>query len=339
VLHDRSFFILPAPTRMSHHDVFNGDADGICALHQLRLAAPRESSLVTGVKRDIALVDRVRAHPGDTVTVLDVSLDRNRDAVVRLLEQHVAVEYFDHHFAGAIPQHPLLAAHIDTASEVCTSVLVDRHLAGRHRLWAVVAAFGDNLEATARELAHRCGLQPAQTAMLRELGRSINYNGYGDCEADLLMPPASLYRAVRPFASPFDFLGGHEAPRRLSEARSRDMEQARRTGCVDAGPAGALAILPDTSWARRVQGEFANELAASQPQRAHAVLCELAAGYRVSVRAPLARPHGAQALCQRFPTGGGRSAAGGIDLLPRERLDDFTRAFAEAFDPRGSPQA
>ena len=27
---------------MNCHDVFNGDADGLCALHQLRLAAPRD---------------------------------------------------------------------------------------------------------------------------------------------------------------------------------------------------------------------------------------------------------------------------------------------------------
>ena len=34
-----------------HFDVFNGDADGICALLQLRQTFP-DSKLVTGVKRD-----------------------------------------------------------------------------------------------------------------------------------------------------------------------------------------------------------------------------------------------------------------------------------------------
>ena len=56
------------------YDVFNGDADGICALHQLRLADPRASVLVTGAKREIALLERVDAHPGDSITVLDISL-------------------------------------------------------------------------------------------------------------------------------------------------------------------------------------------------------------------------------------------------------------------------
>ena len=72
--------------------VFNGDADGICALQQLRLAEPRlgmaarsgaarggvpggEDVLITGVKRDIALLVRVQARGADLCTVLDVSLD------------------------------------------------------------------------------------------------------------------------------------------------------------------------------------------------------------------------------------------------------------------------
>ncbi len=64
---------------MTRFDVFNGDADGICALQQLRLAQSVESELVTGVKRDIALLKKVSAGEGDLVTVLDVSLDKNRE--------------------------------------------------------------------------------------------------------------------------------------------------------------------------------------------------------------------------------------------------------------------
>src|SRR5437764_5408326 len=76
---------------MTHYDVFNGDADGICALHQLRLEAPRESTLVTGVKRDIALLGRVDAQSGDSVTALDISLATNLQALVALLDRGVRV--------------------------------------------------------------------------------------------------------------------------------------------------------------------------------------------------------------------------------------------------------
>jgi oligoribonuclease NrnB/cAMP/cGMP phosphodiesterase (DHH superfamily) len=114
---------------MTHYDVFNGDADGLCALQQLRLQQPIEGAvLVTGVKRDISLLERIDAAAGDSVTVLDISLDKNREALQGLLEKGVTVEYFDHHFAGEIPAHAGLTPHIDTSPETCTSLLVNDHL-------------------------------------------------------------------------------------------------------------------------------------------------------------------------------------------------------------------
>ena len=71
---------------MNSFDVFNGDADGICALTQLRLANPVNSELVTGVKRDIKLLDRVNAAAGDELNVLDISLDKNRAGLLKLLD-------------------------------------------------------------------------------------------------------------------------------------------------------------------------------------------------------------------------------------------------------------
>ena len=73
------------------YDIFNGDADGLCALHQLRLDAPRAAELVTGVKRDIALLERVDAQRGDELTVLDVSMKANAQALARALERGARV--------------------------------------------------------------------------------------------------------------------------------------------------------------------------------------------------------------------------------------------------------
>jgi hypothetical protein len=50
----------------------------------------------------------------------------------------------------------------------------------------------------------------------------------------------------------------------------------------------------------------------------------------VSVRAPLARAT-ADALCRKFPTGGGRAQAAGINHLPKDRLPEFVRAMDQAF--------
>ena len=115
----------------------------------MRLANPQSSELITGVKRDIALVERVLPKVGDQLTVLDISLRANARGVERALQVGAHIQYFDHHATGDLPRHPNFKSHIDTADEVCTSLLVDQYLAGRYRLWAVVAAFGDNLIASA----------------------------------------------------------------------------------------------------------------------------------------------------------------------------------------------
>jgi len=80
---------------LTQFDVFNGDADGICALLQLRLASPQDSQLITGVKRDINLLQQVSANTGDRVTVLDVSLDKNRVGLERVLTEGAEVFYVD----------------------------------------------------------------------------------------------------------------------------------------------------------------------------------------------------------------------------------------------------
>ena len=128
---------------MNCFDVCNGDADGLFALRQWRLAHPEESIVVTGIKRDIGLLARVEAAAGDCVAVFDIALERNRAALERLLAAGASVTWFDHHAPGSIPRHDGLFAHIDTDPETCTSLLVDRHLKGRFRLWAIAAAYGD----------------------------------------------------------------------------------------------------------------------------------------------------------------------------------------------------
>jgi oligoribonuclease NrnB/cAMP/cGMP phosphodiesterase (DHH superfamily) len=120
-------------------DVFNGDADGICVMRQLRLAKPADSSLITGAKRDIALLQRVRAGSGDRVTVVDISLDKNREPLQGLLDAGAQVCYFDHHFSGKILDHAGLEAHIETLPDKGTSLLVDEYLQGRFRAWAASA--------------------------------------------------------------------------------------------------------------------------------------------------------------------------------------------------------
>jgi len=316
-----------------YYDIFNGDADGICALHQLRLESPRDAERVTGVKRDVKLLDRIedKANAGDEITVLDISMKTNASALAKLLARGVTCRYFDHHAAGMIPVHPKLAAHIDTAPDVCTSLIVDRYLSGRQRAWAVVAAFGDNLVASAIRAAQPLELDHTDLARLHELGDCLNYNAYGETVDDLHYPPADLYEAIMPYGDPREFMVDEPVFDVLRSAYKEDLERAEAISPEFAGDNAALYVLPDAAWCRRINGLFGNRLAQAHATRAHAVLVTKAGGYTVSVRAPVSNPQGADALCSRFATGGGRKGAAGINRLPPSELAAFVDAFRAAY--------
>ena len=315
-----------------HYDVFNGDADGLCALHQLRLCEPRDAVLVTGVKRDIALLARVRAGRGDTLAVLDVSLDRNREALAALLARGARVQYFDHHHAASRPSHPALDLHLDTSADTCTGLIVDRFLGGRQRLWAIVAAFGDALPGPAAELGRAMALDAGQLAALRELGDALGYNAYGERESDLVIAPAALYRTLSRHADPFDCRRNEPVIERILATREDDLACARAVLPWAESAGGALYVLPDAPWSRRVRGAFGNTRAEADPERAHAILSSDGRdGFVVSVRSPRQSHRGADALCRRYDAGGGRAAAAGIDCLPAADLRRFVADFFAFF--------
>ncbi|WP_040858013.1 hypothetical protein [Thiorhodovibrio frisius] len=317
---------------MADYDLFNGDADGLCALQQLRLSEPRDSTLITGVKRDIALLSRVAPAAGDRLTVLDISLDKNRADLRRVLEAGASVRWFDHHYAGEIPSHDRFEAHIDPRPDQGTSLLVNHALGGRFLEWALVGTFGDNFDTRARALASEVDLSARDTEALRELGILLNYNGYGAQVSDLHFPPDALFRRLEPYHDPREFIAADEAFGQLRAGYAQDMALAQALAPELASPTHCLLRLPSEPWARRVSGVLGNALAQQAPGRAHALLTVLdQGGYLVSVRAPLERPDGADALCRQFATGGGRKAAAGINALPESDYDRFVSAFHAAF--------
>jgi hypothetical protein len=312
-------------------DVCNGDADGLCATVQWRLHAPTTATLVTGLKREIALLERVPAQAGDEVNVFDLSIERNRAALLRLLAAGVNVRYVDHHSARDVPDDPRLDALLDTASDVCTSLLVDRRLDGAFRGWALVGAYGDNLTAVADRLAEASGFDRADRARLCRLGEAINYNAYGDEPGDVCIVPATLYAVLSRYADPREMLAHETVAETLDARRQEDLALANAVPAYWQQPGcGSVFVLPDAPWGRRVLGTFANTLAHAAPGCAHAVLRPLPdRSYTASVRAPLAAPAGADALCRRFG-GAGRALAAGIDRLPAADLARFVTAFAQA---------
>ena len=318
---------------MSDFDVFNGDADGICALIQLRQADPRDAALITGVKRDIQLLKQLEDQKVDRATVLDISLDKNREPLVKVLDQGAEVFYCDHHFAGEIPDNAALDTLINTAADVCTSLLVNGRLKGAFAHWAVVGAFGDNLDASAEAVARTLDLDEETLDLYRRLGIYINYNGYGAALEDLHFHPAELYQLMKSFAEPKQFVSGAATSfDKLEQGYLEDMANADELKPEWENEDAAVFILPEAAWARRVSGVYSNALAQGSPDRAHAVLTKKrTGGFLVSVRAPLADKRDADTLCRQFETGGGRAAAAGINDLPESDLGRFTDALAETY--------
>jgi len=317
---------------MQYFDVFNGDADGICALHQMRLAQPVESTLITGVKRDISLLKKVQAGSADKILVLDISLDKNREDLQRLLDSGAEIEYFDHHFSGDIPQHNNLQAHINTEPNTCTSLLVNEQLKQKYLPWAVTAAFGDNLHQSAITAATPLNLSKQQLQQLELLGTCINYNGYGSSLEDLIFTPADLYRNISHYENPFEFIETDDNYKTLSTGYSEDISQVENCKPALQTASHSITLLPNEKWARRVGGVYANQLATDNPDRAHAMLTQQSGGsFLVSVRAPLNNKTGADDLCRQFESGGGRKAAAGINKLPEADYDLFVERFTRGF--------
>jgi len=320
-----------------HFDVVNGDADGLCALHQLRLAEPKAARLVTGVKRDLALLGRVDARPGDSVTVLDLSLDENREALAGLLALGVRVEYFDHHLAAPPAEHPLLQLTLNPSPGVCTSLLVNRHLDGRFAAWAVVGAFGDNLAAPARALAASLGLADSETELLKVLGECLNYNACGDHAAELTIDPAQLYKRMAAYPEPLDFIEQEAICLEIDRRWSEDRARAMAVKPVLDTPALYVVELPDAPWARRILGSHANALANAHPAKVCAAYVPHTRQHiTLSLRCPAGHPQTADHLLRPFG-GAGRALAAGINDLPPARLPELIRHLGEVAEAAGAP--
>ncbi|WP_434356105.1 DHH family phosphoesterase [Parasalinivibrio latis] len=321
---------------IKHYDIFNGDADGILALLQLRKAFPVENALlVTGIKRNIGLLQFVPVSDNQSLTVLDISMEKNISALLEHLDAGSRVFYADHHRSGEIPEHPNLDAHIHLEADICTSLIVDRLLDGRFQYWAIAAAYGDNLKAVAKSLCGKAGLSHSDSVLLEELGTLVNYNGYGSSEEDLHYHPADLYKLLLKYDTPFDVIADASSPfHTLRAAYTEDMARAASVSASYVSDFFELYTLPDEAWSRRVSGVFGNSLSTADPNKAHAVLTANSDGsYLVSLRAPLNNKQGAGMICSRFDTGGGREAAAGINRLEHRQLEAFINAVETHYSP------
>jgi hypothetical protein len=312
--------------------VFNGDADGLCGQHILFLELGPPVLRVTGLKRDIELLQRVPARASGHVHAMDISLKRNLPALGALLAGgNLKVTWYDHHEPGDPPSHPALELHVNEAPDTCTAAIVNAVRGHRHPLWAALAAFGDNQPGTGSALASAGGASAHEAQLLRRAGALLNYNAYGERPADQLFPAAGLAARMEAYRQALDFCWDGSVFGPLAAQFEADQEGFRSLPAWVDAPRAKAFVVPDAPFARRYAATWANERALERPDEAFAVLHALAdGGYRVSLRAPRTGGPSASDLAAEFG-GGGRKLAAGIDALPEGDLDRFARRFAEYF--------
>ncbi|MDP5130702.1 MAG: DHH family phosphoesterase [Paraglaciecola sp.] len=319
-------------------DVFNGDADGIFALIQLRKVNPvsaENHQLITGVKRDISLVKQITdsAAANASICVLDVSFDKNAEDVSRVLAAGAKLFYCDHHQANDLFVHTNLKSLIDTSPTQCTALLINQHLQGAQARWAVAAAYGDGLDKSAAALAQQIGLSEIENDQLKTLGILVNYNGYGAKEADLHFAPAKLFNLLYQYASPFAVIADSSSPfRLLTEGYQEDLALAQATLPLETTASVMAVHLADEPWARRISGTYGNELAANNPNKAVVIITEnVDKTLTISLRAPKSKPLGAADICSQFVSGGGRESAAGVNALNDHDLNKFIEIVSDFY--------
>lgn len=311
---------------MKYYDFFNGDADGIISLHQFRLQFPRKSELFTGVKRDVKLLRHAVDIKNATLTVFDISLLSNSDYIENILKNNNKVSWFDHHEPGNTDLGDNFSIRVDADPNCCTNILVDKYLDGLHRPWTICGAYGDNLHEQAEKL-NPC-FSETKMRELKEIGETLNYNGYGNQESDLTVHPKDVYLDIQKYKSPFQYKKLSEIYNKINTQMKSDEAELNSSEILHTSKTGNIILLPDTKASIRYSGIYSNKQTTDNPSKAFAILTNINEDtYRISIRSPKNNPVGASKLALSFPTGGGREKAAGINELPRTELKNFIEKF------------
>jgi hypothetical protein len=312
---------------MTNKFVFNGDADGICAAHQLYLKNPLDFEAITGVKRDIALLKKIEQVSDADIAVLDIAIEKNLPSLKNLLDQNCRILWFDHHISHQQPEHENIEYHNETEADVNTSLLVSRYLGEPISPWTVVGLFGDNMRAAAEIIAENLGMDSSQISDLKRMGELLNYNAYGSTIDDLHFHPAEILERMKLYSDPLVFLQSENIIDDLEVGHKEDFQKIEQVQWLTAN----IVRLPDEKWAHRVIGDYAYQLICDEPEKDFAVLLTMGENYQVSIRASSKNNKNAGEFCLQFRTGGGRVSAAGINVLPATLLSYFVDQFNDYF--------
>lgn len=316
--------------------LFNGDADGLIGQHLLYLHGLRPSLRITGMKRDIKLMQRLPVSFAGDVYAIDISLKSNAEAALAYLQRPGGkLTWFDHHESGDLSATNRFEAHrfethIHESRGQCTGLIVNGYLGHRFDLWAAAAAFGDNVTASADAVLSRHSLSPGDREDLARLGEWLNYNAYGEIQ-DALYAPSWLAETMQAFTDPLAFFRESGLFAALGEQLRDDEAKAQALKPWREVQGAKVYRVPDAAWARRLGATLVNRWVRENPESGFAIFQQRSeGGYLVSLRSPQQGPRmqwDAARFAADFPTGGGRVQAAGINALP----ENLFEACAERF--------
>jgi len=316
---------------MKYYDFFNGDADGIISLHQYRMHYPKDSILYTGVKRDVELLRHCTKIENSKFTIFDISLLSNKVHVDIILSNGNTIRWFDHHEPGNKELGENFEIFVNADPNCCTNILVDKYVDGLYRPWTICGAYGDNLHEQADKL--NPNFSKDSMLKLKEVGETLNYNGYGNTESDLTIHPKDVYLDIKNYESPFEYRTKSEVYNKIFTQMKSDESELSSSEILHESETGKVILLPNTKASIRFSGIYSNKQTTDNSDKAFAILTEINEdNYRVSIRSPKNNPYGASTLALSFPTGGGREKAAGINELPKVELKKFVEKFEEVYN-------
>jgi hypothetical protein len=190
--------------------------------------------------------------------------------------------------------------------------------------------YGDNLHEQADKF-NPC-FDEITMSKLKEVGETLNYNGYGNEELDLTAHPKDVYIDLKEYESPFEYRIKSETYNKIHTHMKSDEAELSSSEILHESETGKVILLPNTRASIRYSGIYSNQQTTDSPDEAFAILTSVGGGnYRISIRSPKTNPYGASKLALQFPTGGGREKAAGVNELPKSELNNFIEKFEEVY--------
>lgn len=314
----------------------NGDADGIFSFRILHESLGlRESNvrIVSDVKRQTHLIERVLAAENEDIYALDIELSKNSESVLKLINKN-RFFWFDHHVSkfsvDEIINHINFHNFINTASNYNTSKIAYEKMNSKSSGWMISALFGDGLQEIAQDECDKHKISAADAKVLEQVGRFINYNSYGNSATDLFFHPVDICHDVLKYSDPVEFYRQSEIPKKIERFYEEDRTQF--LNFLGQLKAADILDLPNEPWSIRFSGEAGNTLSRMYPDRTFAIVSQNRdSTYNVSVRSSKNSMVHIGQFCNQFHNGGGRAHSGGITSLPSEQLQHFKSEFRKEF--------